>query len=525
MQLLNSIKRKSLTAKIAATSSTLTILVVVVLSVLFVVQQKNQIYAGLKSRGISLAKITAHSSAYGVLTGQNRNLSRLIRNIETEEDIAYIIIQDARGNVLAQTDTGMEREAIIVSPADGENESKNVVMNMWQPNKSSSIYDVSVSITSQVERRFDDEFNSSGIEGPNISTVDRAAGKKIGTARIGISTKNAQRAIVRSIGLAAALTIILGVASMLMTSKVMEIILDPMRSLLSCVRSTGEGDLTTEIVTIETKDEVGELSKAFSQMQESLTSMVRQIQSSAELVDASVSELSSSSRQQAAGATEQSTSLTETSSAVEELATVSKQIAENAKKVAEMAEQSLERMETIRENTTQGANRILALGEKSQSIGEVVSMIDDITRQTNLLALNASIEAARAGSAGKGFAVVATEIRKLATNVAGSTDQIREIIKEIQNATNASVLATENITNSVESGIEMSKRAAESAAHINMATQQQKSASDQMVSTIKEMVAIAQQTSSGAKQIAETANKLSDTTKEQRNLVSQFRIQ
>ena len=122
-----------------------------------------------------------------------------------------------------------------------------------------------------------------------------------------------------------------------------------------------------------------------------------------------------------------------------------------------MAEQSLERMETIRANTTQGANRILALGEKSQSIGEVVSMIDDITRQTNLLALNASIEAARAGAAGKGFAVVATEIRKLDTNVAGSTDQIREIIKEIQNATNASVLATENITNSVESGIEMSK--------------------------------------------------------------------
>jgi methyl-accepting chemotaxis protein len=525
MHLLNSIKRKSLTAKIAATSSTLTILVVLVLSVTFVVQQKNQIYAGLIKRGVSLAKITAHSSSYGVLTGQKRNLTKLIRGIETEEDVAYVIIQDAQGNVLTQTNTGLEREAVNQNNSEGDDGSDNIVMSFWQPNNNSSIYEVAVSITSQVDGRFDDEFNSSGIEGPNISTVDRAVGTNIGTARVGISTRTAQAAIKRSVALAAALTIVLAIISLLVTGKVMEIILRPLRSLLTCVQATGEGDLTTEIVAIETRDEVGELGKAFTQMQESLTKMVRQIQSSSELVDASVSELSSSSRQQAAGATEQSTSLTETSSAVEELATVSKQIAENAKKVSEMAEQSLDRMETIRVNTTQGANRILALGEKSQSIGEVVSMIDDITRQTNLLALNASIEAARAGAAGKGFAVVATEIRKLATNVAGSTDQIREIIKEIQNATNASVLATENITNSVEGGIEMSKKAAESAAHIHMATQQQKSASDQMVSTIKEMVAIAQQTSSGAKQIADTANKLSDTTKEQRKLVSQFKVQ
>ena len=346
----------------------------------------------------------------------------------------------------------------------------------------------------------------------------------VGVVRVGITTATADGAIARSVKLLIALTTVLVVLSVLATTRTMKTILRPLRYLLTCVQSTGEGDLTKNFSVADTDDEVGKLGKAFGQMQESLNNMVRQIRSSAELVDASVSELSSSSKQQAAGANEQSTSLTETSSAVEELATVSKQIAENAKTVARMAEQSLERMGTIRESTSQGANRILALGEKSQSIGEVVGMIDDITRQTNLLALNASIEAARAGTAGKGFAVVATEIRKLATNVAGSTDQIREIIKEIQDATNASVLATENITSSVESGIEMSKLAAESAAHINMATQQQKSASDQMVTTIKEMVAIAQQTSSGAKQIAETANKLSDATKGQRKLVAQFRI-
>jgi methyl-accepting chemotaxis protein len=504
----------------------LTILVVVALSSIFVAHEKKQIYAALEQRGVSLAKISAHSASSGVVARDRSALMRLIRGIEVEDDIAYVIIQDARGNVLAQTETGLEKEALNRTGGEMTKSAGGTNMSTWKPAGLSRIYNLSAIITARVSNQLDDELSVSTLAEPNVvSKSARVKGINAGTARVGISTKNAEEAINRSIIMAAALTGMLIVLSVVLTAKTIKIILSPLRSLLSCVQTTGEGDLTTRFIAAMSNDEVGKLSDAFGQMQESLKSMVEQIQSSAELVDASVSELSSSSRQQAAGANEQSTSLTETSSAVEELATVSKQIAENAKKVAETAEQSLERMETIRENTAQGANRILTLGEKSQSIGEVVSMIDDITRQTNLLALNASIEAARAGAAGKGFAVVATEIRKLATNVAGSTDQIREIIKEIQNATNASVLATENITNSVESGIEMSKMAAESAAHINMATQQQKSASDQMVTTIKEMVAIAQQTSSGAKQIADTANKLSDTTKDQRKLVSQFKIQ
>lgn len=507
MNLLDELKQKSLTVKIAATSVTVTILVVVILGGVFVAHQKKQIYADLTKRGISLAKIAAHNGVHGVLDADSAVLRRLVRGVATEEDVAYVIVEDIRGNVLAKTETGLEENALGASMVKKAVANASVELREWEPAGSPRVYEFAAPILVAA--------NDKGPAGPEHS---------VGTVRVGITTATAESAIMNSIKLLTALTTVLVVLSMLATTRTMKMILSPLRTLLTCVQSTGEGDLTKNFTVADTNDEVGELGKAFGQMQESLNNMVRQIRGSAELVDASVSDLSSSSKQQAAGATEQSTSLTETSSAVEELAAVSKQIAENAKTVAQMAEQSLDRMETIRESTSQGANRILALGEKSQSIGEVVGMIDDITRQTNLLALNASIEAARAGAAGKGFAVVATEIRKLATNVAGSTEQIREIIKEIQDATNASVLATENITSSVESGIEMSKLAAESAAHINMATQQQKSASDQMVTTIKEMVAIAQQTSSGARQIAETANKLSGATKDQRKLVAQFRI-
>jgi len=507
MALLNDLNRKSLTVKIAATSITLTVFVLVILGGVFIAHQKRQVYADLKKRGASLAKVAAYGGTHAVLNGNTEDLRLIIRGIESGNDVEYVVIEDARGNVMAQTDTGLEGRAAIASSAHTVSGGDGVKIKEWTPGGKANIY----------------EFSAPVLLIPDNAGPEDAK-SAIGVVRVGMTTASAEGAITSSLRLLLVLTAFLVVLSVLATTKTMKAILSPLRSLLTCVQFTGEGDLTKQIVVTDTNDEVGELGKAFGRMQESLNNMVTQIRSSAELVDASVSELSSSSKQQAAGANEQSTSLTETSSAVEELATVSKQIAENAKTVAEMAEQSLERMETIRESTSQGANRILALGEKSQSIGEVVGMIDDITRQTNLLALNASIEAARAGTAGKGFAVVATEIRKLATNVAGSTDQIRDIIKEIQDAANASVLATENITNSVESGIEMSKMAAESAAHINMATQQQKSASDQMVITIKEMVAIAQQTSSGAKQIAETANKLSDATKDQRNLVSQFQV-
>ncbi|MGA1864854.1 MAG: methyl-accepting chemotaxis protein, partial [bacterium] len=320
-----------------------------------------------------------------------------------------------------------------------------------------------------------------------------------------------------SIGLFA---IVLGVVAIIM---LLRSIINPIRQLLFTAQAMGRGDLT-QMVKITGNNEIGQISQAFNQMQGKLLNLVKQMKTSVGLLESSSVELSTSSRQQADGSMQQSTSLTETSTTVEELAITSKQIAENAKVVAHLARQSLAGMENIRNNTDQEANRILTLGEKSQTIGEVVAMIDDIARQTNILALNASIEAERAGEAGKGFAVVAIEIRELATNVAKSTKQIREIIKEIQDATNASVMATENVGKSVAEGIELSKKTADSANQISMATQQQGSASEQVVSAIKQMSEIVGQTTADANQIADTAHQLVELTTDQKRLVEQFTI-
>jgi methyl-accepting chemotaxis protein len=107
-------------------------------------------------------------------------------------------------------------------------------------------------------------------------------------------------------------------------------------------------------------------------------------------------------------------------------------------------------MGAAKEKTETIADDILRLAENSQAIAEIVSAVTEIADQTNLLALNSSIEAARAGEHGRGFSVVASEIRDLAEQSKRATEKVRRILGDIQNATNTSVLATEDGTKSVD---------------------------------------------------------------------------
>lgn len=139
-----------------------------------------------------------------------------------------------------------------------------------------------------------------------------------------------------------------------------------------------------------------------------------------------------------------------------EVAQRSVQIASNG---ADVVNRSIEGMDTIREQIQETSKRIKRLGESSQEIGNIVSLINDIADQTNILALNAAIQASMAGEAGRGFAVVADEVQRLAERSASATKQIETLVKTIQTDTNEAVISMEQTTSEVVRGANLAKDA------------------------------------------------------------------
>ena len=339
----------------------------------------------------------------------------------------------------------------------------------------------------------------------------------------------------------------------------------PLQAAAMFARGVADGDLTGDL-EVGSRDEVGQLAAALSNMGHQLRSIVGRIHELADEVTASVDLLAGTAQQMSETADETSQRVTVVKDAVEanhrRMGTVAQsieEVANNIRSVAAAIDEMTASISEIATNATKAAEvaeearglvrqsneEISDLGAAAQEIGQVIETIEDIAAQTNLLALNAAIEAARAGDSGKGFAVVANQVKELAHQTAESTNDIRQRIRHMQESAQRAVDAVAKI-NSVINDVSETSRAIAAAVEEQSITTREVSENVATVSkaadTITESVSAAAQTSSdvsnamteveraakdvasGATETRQASRNLADVAERLRSLVSQFRL-
>lgn len=273
----------------------------------------------------------------------------------------------------------------------------------------------------------------------------------------------------------------------------------------------------------------------------------RQISTAVRHVESSSTELQAAAGQQATGARQQATAMTEITTTITELLATSRQISGSAQRVASIAgetasaaragddtvRRSQELVGSIRRQVDLIVTHMLELGRKSQQIGGVVDVVNELAEQTNILAINATIEAAGAGEAGKRFAMVAEEIRKLADRVAGSTRDIRTLVDEVRAAVNTTVMATESGSKTVEAGARQFAEVAaafariaglvgtttEAAREIELSTKQQSTAVEQVNLAITNVAQATREAEASSGQTLQTASQLAAMSRDLARIV------
>ncbi|MER0141664.1 methyl-accepting chemotaxis protein [Bacillus safensis subsp. safensis] len=352
-----------------------------------------------------------------------------------------------------------------------------------------------------------------------------------------------------------------------------------LRRLVDFSEKVSEGDLTETLET-KSKDEIGDLTRSFSKMSESLRDVIRAVQQSVDNV-ASASEELTASASQTSQATEHITmsieqfsngneaqnekvesstnqlvamneGLQDMSQTSSEVAAVSLQSTEAAGQGGRIVESTASQMKHIDTSVQEAEQVIKELEYKSKDITSILNVINGIADQTNLLALNAAIEAARAGESGRGFSVVAEEVRKLAVQSADSAKEIEKLIQEIVLEIAKSQDMFKAVNREVNAGLGMTEEAKESFQHIykaaegmskklsqlndtaidlssgsklvSQAMQEMRQVSRESAANIQDIAASAEEQLASMEEITSSSVTLANMAEELKELTSQFKI-
>ncbi|MCJ2120973.1 methyl-accepting chemotaxis protein [Methylobacterium sp. J-077] len=360
-----------------------------------------------------------------------------------------------------------------------------------------------------------------------VERADRALNDSVAAGQQGIGETYERSRL--SIYLTLAASVLL---AMLVTWLISRAVVRPLEAVMSFVDRVGDGDLSGRM-EVRGSNEIARLGRTMNVMVDGLSDLARTNRAATSDLNAAAAEIRASAQQQAASVEEQFAAVQETAATVDEITHSGAQIGKRATEViataqatAQTSRQGLravsdtaKAMDAIREQAEAVAGNIVSLSEKTQTIGDIIETVNDISERTHLLALNAAIEAAAAGESGRSFAVVASEMKLLADQAKAATGQVRGILGEIQRGINTSVMLTEEAVKRAAAGKtrsdttqrtieEITARVEENVQtfqQIVASTNQQQLGIEQVMQALHGIRQASQQTAAGTRQV-ETAS-------------------
>ncbi|MET3412956.1 MULTISPECIES: methyl-accepting chemotaxis protein [unclassified Methylobacterium] len=338
--------------------------------------------------------------------------------------------------------------------------------------------------------------------------------------------------------------------AVLITWLISRAVVRPLETVMAFVGRVGEGDLSGQLAA-GGRDEIGRLSTTLNTMVSGLSDLARTNRAATADLNAAAAEIRASAQEQAASVEQQFAAVQETAATVDEITHSGAQISKRATEViataqatAQTSRQGLravsdtaKAMDAIREQAEAVAGNIVSLSEKTQTIGDIIETVNDISERTHLLALNAAIEAAAAGESGRSFSVVASEMKLLADQAKAATGQVRGILGEIQRGINTSVMLTEEAVKRAAAGKtrsdttqrtieEITARVEENVQtfqQIVASTNQQQLGIEQVMGALQNIRQASQQTAAGTRQVEAASANLTELAQALMALAERYR--